>query len=38
VQLNGVEITAWSWTIAVGVFVVGVAAVIWWVNHADAQA
>lgn len=27
-----------SWAIATGVFVFGVAAVVWWVNHADSRA
>lgn len=31
------ELTAWSWAIAVGVFVSGTAAVVAWVNRADSK-
>lgn len=31
------ELNAGSWAIAVGVFLVGLAAVLWWVNHADSR-
>lgn len=36
-QLQDIELTAGSWAIEVGLFVLGVTAVLWWVNHADSR-